>query len=107
MNLVYGYELEEEYVALNELGAVITEEQTAALDELYELIETIGSFDEVDVLVPEPDFEDYARDLAQDLLGDVFEQWPVTAVDWTQAAEELSVEYTSVEFRGEYYLTRV
>lgn len=105
MNLVYGYELEEEYVALNELGADVTDEQRDALDELIELIATIGSFDDVDVLVPESDFEDYTQELAQDLLGDVFDNWPISAVDWTQAAEELSVEYTSVEFRGEYYLT--
>ena len=52
-------------------------------------------------------FKDYAQQLADDIgaIGkDV--QWPHTCIDWDQAARELRMDYTAVEFNGITYWTR-
>jgi hypothetical protein len=59
-------------------------------------------------LIHEDYFEDYARELAED-LGDYDsknERWPYTCIDWEKAAEELQQDYTSVDFDGETYWVR-
>lgn len=59
-------------------------------------------------LIHEAYFEDYARELAED-LGDYNSKnarWPHTCIDWAQAAEELKQDYTSVDFDGETYWVR-
>ena len=52
-------------------------------------------------------FEDYARELADD-IGRVTgaEQWPYTCIDWEQAAWELQRDYSSVEVNGITYWLR-
>ncbi len=59
-------------------------------------------------LIHEDYFEDYARQLADDLglYDDRKAQWPHTCIDWAQAAEELKQDYTSVDFDGETYWVR-
>ena len=52
------------------------------------------------------EFEDYARDLADDLHGTEKCEWPSTCIDWKQAAEELQQDYTSIEFDGDTYWYR-
>ena len=52
-------------------------------------------------------FKDYAQELAEDIgaipagLG-----WPCTCIDWDQAARELQMDYTAVEFDGITYWVR-
>lgn len=60
------------------------------------------------VLIHEDYFEDYARQLADDLglYDDRKAQWPHTCIDWAKAAEELQQDYTSVDFGGETYWVR-
>jgi hypothetical protein len=58
-------------------------------------------------LICESYFEDYARELAKDIgaiTGD--ESWPATCIDWEQAAKELQMDYTSVEFDDVTYYMR-
>lgn len=52
-------------------------------------------------------FEDYARELAEDcgMVPDGI-AWPLTCIDWKQAARELRMDYTSVEFNGVTYWVR-
>jgi len=52
-------------------------------------------------------FEDYAQELAED-CGMVQEgaNWPNTCIDWEQAAEELQMDYTVVDFDGVEYWIR-
>jgi hypothetical protein len=59
-------------------------------------------------LIPESDFEDYARELAEDIEGTAIRDahWPFTCIDWEKAAEELKQDYSSVEFDGVDYLYR-
>jgi multidrug efflux pump subunit AcrA (membrane-fusion protein) len=47
-------------------------------------------------LIPTSDFEDYARDAA----------WPLTCIDWAQAAKELASDYTIITYRGNGYYYR-
>lgn len=55
--------------------------------------------------IPDYDFEDYARQLAEDIY-DMPEHWPFTCINWEQAAHELQMDYTSFEFEGTNYLVR-
>jgi hypothetical protein len=58
-------------------------------------------------LIPVDEFEDYARELA-DEIGAIPKDagWPCTCIDWEQAAKELAMDYSVVTFRGEDYYFR-
>lgn len=58
-------------------------------------------------LIAESDFEDYAREFAED-IGAIPDdaQWPCTCIDWEKAARELQVDYSSVTYDGTDYLYR-
>ncbi len=59
------------------------------------------------IMIPEDEFEDYARELAED-IGAISKdtQWPATCIDWEQAANELRHDYSEVEVNGVTYLYR-
>lgn len=59
-------------------------------------------------LIAEHYFEDYARELAEDLHGNKIREaeWPFDCINWERAADALRVNYTTVDFDGETYLTR-
>ena len=58
-------------------------------------------------LIREDCFEDYARELAED-IGAISKDtsWPATCIDWEQAANELKMDYTEVDFNGVSYYVR-
>lgn len=60
-----------------------------------------------EALIRDSYFEDYARELAED-IGAIKSDasWPYTCIDWEQAARELQMDYTSVEFDGVTYWIR-
>lgn len=60
-----------------------------------------------EALIRDSYFEDYARDLADD-IGAINKDatWPCNCIDWEQAARELQQDYTSVEFGGVTYWIR-
>ena len=52
-------------------------------------------------------FEDYARELAEDIgMTHSEESWPYTCIDWEQAATDLQMDYSSVELNGSTFWTR-
>lgn len=55
-------------------------------------------------LIRESYFENYARELADD-IGAIKDDaaWPYTCIDWWQAARELKMDYTTTEFNGVTY----
>jgi antirestriction protein len=81
-------------------------------DEEQELAELRAFRDDVDssewaygmTFIAEDYFEDYARELAED-IGAIPDDasWPVTCIDWEQAARELKMDYTSAELNGTTY----
>ena len=58
-------------------------------------------------LIRESHFEDYARELAEDIGAiDRNANWPLAYIDWEAAAEALLVDYTSTEIEGVTYYYR-
>ena len=52
-------------------------------------------------------FEDYAREFAEDIGAIPHDlEWPFTCIDWAQAASELQMDYTPVDFNGVTYWIR-
>jgi len=76
----------------------------AAIDELEN--ETGGEWPYGAFFILESAFEDYARELAEEIgaiKGD--EHWPFSCIDWEHAASELAMDYSSVTFLGcDYYV---
>jgi len=58
-------------------------------------------------LVRDSYFEDYARELAEEtgMVSEVL-AWPVRCIDWEQAAEELQMDYFTVDYDGVDYWIR-
>lgn len=52
-------------------------------------------------------FEEYAQELAAD-LGDyrADQPWPMNCIDWEMAANELKMDYTSIDYDGVSYWVR-
>ncbi len=60
-------------------------------------------------LVRESYFKEYAQQFADDIGAvdrDRTMNWPYTCIDWDAAADELRMDYTSVEFDGVTYWVR-
>lgn len=53
-------------------------------------------------LIDTEDFEEYAEELATDCYN-IPDTWPHRCIDWKQAAEELTQDYSMVSFRGSDY----
>jgi hypothetical protein len=60
-----------------------------------------------ETLIRDSYFKDYAQELADD-IGAIDSQgkWSTYCIDWDQAARELQMDYTSVDFDGVTYWTR-
>ncbi len=58
-------------------------------------------------LIQDSYFEDYARELAED-IGAVKSgmEWPYTCIDWERAARDLQSDYSTVEYGGVTYWYR-
>lgn len=58
-------------------------------------------------LIRDSYFEEYAMELAEE-IGAIPDnlQWPCTCIDWEQAARELQMDYTAVEFGDVTYWVR-
>lgn len=60
-----------------------------------------------DSFIPDADFEDYARELAEDVGAiDRSAGWPACHIDWEAAADSLKMDYTALEYRGRTYWAR-
>jgi len=82
-------------------------EELKALKSIADECEGYGDWSCGEILINEEHFEDYARELAED-IGAIPKdsKWPCTCIDWEQAAEELKADYTSVDFNGTTYYMR-
>ncbi len=77
----------------------------AAIDELESA--GIEDFEHGASMIRADTFEDYAIELADD-VGALPQglDWPLTCIDWEQAARELAMDYTTVTFLGYDYYVR-
>ena len=78
-----------------------------ALRDLEDEADGCGDWQHGATLIRESYFEDYARELAEDIGGiDKDAGWPAQFIDWPAAAEALKMDYTAVDFDGETYYVR-
>ena len=83
-------------------------EELAALLALREEVKSVtGEWVYGVALINDAYFEEYARDLAEE-IGAIKRNvsWPYTCIDWSAAADELRHDYASVEFCGVEYWVR-
>ena len=95
--------------------AVQNSEDAAELGMLLELLSDLegyggdhqwrGSWYPV-TLVRDSYFREYAMELAEELNSHQNQSWPNNCIDWDQAARELRMDYSSVEFDGVTYWYR-
>jgi hypothetical protein len=85
----------------------VIHEEWEELQELKELEQecNYGDWSYGVTLIRDDKFEDYARDLADD-IGGVKEGWPFDYIDWERACDALKMDYSSVEFAGYTYWVR-
>lgn len=78
-----------------------------ALKELEEQAEGYSVWEDGAQLIRESYFTDYAQQLAEDIGAvNADATWPNNCIDWDQAARELEVDYTRVDFDGVDFLFR-
>jgi hypothetical protein len=94
-----------------------TTERSAELDEYQQELDDLNGLDtdgreafgredwESGVtLINDDYFQEYAEELAYDIGAiDRDAGWPLGCIDWEQAAEELQMDYMSIEFASQYY----
>lgn len=101
---------------IEELGEMIREgvddtdddrAKLAALTALADQGENIDDWQYGATLIRESYFVTYAQELAEDIGAiDHNAGWPLRHIDWEAAADELEMDYTSVEFDGVTYWVR-
>jgi hypothetical protein len=96
--------------ALTDAESAFDESEQDELKELEELENEMDSrsFRDGVQLIPEYDFEEYAREEASSLYGRGMDDahWPFTCIDWERAANELQQDYSAVTYQGTDYLFR-
>jgi hypothetical protein len=99
---------EAEALEIEEEDGTIDEDDRARLFAIRELADSgIEDWQYGATLIPESEFKDYAYQLAEDIGAIPADAaWPLTCIDWQQAADELRHDYTCVTFDGEDYLVR-
>lgn len=99
-------DLAEELDAL-EAAEELSSEETARANTLRELRNEIAEWGDGATLIPIWAFEEYARELADELgLLPDSSTWPLYCIDWEWAARELSHDYFEVELNGTTYKVR-
>lgn len=106
------YALAEEYDAL-EADDERDEIDTERMNAIAELASDLGfqgiraASEDVGDFILESEFEDYARQLAED-IGAISSEggWPIDYIDWERATDALRMDYSTVEFDGDTYYWR-
>lgn len=84
------------------------EEELKEIEAIDNLENEIGSeFTYGVTLIEEEDFEDYCEELVKDCgyISDDFPSW--IEIDWAETTNNMSEDYSEVDFMGETYLYRV
>ena len=105
-------DLEDEIEALEDQGdenltADEIETLTEDLNQLTAFRDDVRSYSAYSNLISEHYFEEFAKDMANDLdLISSDTTWPFTCIDWDQATRELQQDYTAIEFQGVTFYTQ-
>ena len=82
-------------------------EELKALKALADEGEASSSWSDGEALIRDSYFQEYAEQFADDIGAiDRNATWPCNCIDWEKAAEQLQMDYTSVNFDGETYWIR-
>ena len=93
--------------ALDDAQAEYGTDEQEELAELDNLESEIGrEWKHGEQMIPESEFEDHAREMADEISDTKADVWPYTCIDWEKAADELKQDYTSVSYQGEDYYVR-
>ena len=89
----------------------ITVEERAEMDMLRALAhdgeQASGDWQYGTTLIRDSYFVKYAQESAEDIGAiDDDARWPHTSIDWDDAARDLRMDYTSIEFNGVTYWVR-
>lgn len=82
-------------------------EEIEEIEEINDIEDQIGSeFQYGCTLVAEQDFEDYAQELCKDYdyIAKDFPSW--IEIDWKATADNIAMDYITVEYKGTTYLGR-
>jgi hypothetical protein len=80
--------------------------ELASLRTLLHEVEQLTDEDD-ETLISDAYFEDYARQLAEDVCEMPRDMgWPYRHIDWESAANALKIDYSSLEFEGVTYWLR-
>lgn len=99
----------------DEPGHLLTSDEAdelrAELDALKSLADEASGYaadwEYGETLIRDSYFETYAQELADDIGAvDANAPWPMSCIDWEQAARELQQDYTCVSFDGVDYWIR-
>jgi hypothetical protein len=89
--------------------APLNEDEQLDLAELQAMRDGIEDWQFGETLIPEDEFIDYVRQLAED-VGDINSEqssrWPYNHIDWPAAADDLREDYTEYTYGGVTYLAR-
>lgn len=100
----------ERITVLDDGAPGLTEEEHNELNVLKALADESKYVDDWEygvTLVRSSYFEDYAMEFAEDIGAIPSDaSWPCTCIDWEQAARELRMDYTPVDFDGVTYWVR-
>jgi antirestriction protein len=88
-----------------------TEDETEELEALSALADNAEGYAPDwrygETLIRDSYFVTYAQELADDIGAiDSKASWPLTCIDWEQAARDLRMDYTAVDFGGVTYWVR-
>lgn len=76
------------------------------LEELNKVLEEVYDSQYGVTLIHEDDFDDYARELVEE-CGYITRDFPSwIEIDWLATADNVKLDYSSIEFEGETYLYR-
>lgn len=98
-----------DYLATYEEEGLDEYERTelATLREVAAEGESLADWQYGEALIRDSYFEDYARELAEDIGAiDPNASWPLSYIDWERAADALLMDYTSIEIDGTTYYGR-
>ena len=89
----------------------ISDDEAEELAKLKDIAEegsnTAEDWEYGEAFIAEWHFEDYARELAEEIGAiDPNANWPLNRIDWTAAAEDLKMDYSSIEVNGTTYYCR-
>ena len=97
---------EEAQAAFDSADADFGTDEQKELAELEELESEVSEWSDGNTLIPEYEFTDYCRELLED-CGDIPKNLPgYVVIDWDATADNIRMDYSTVEFQGETYLYR-